>query len=111
MIWASLASAAETTSNNTMIKGCLDAYGYDRKAPVEERLNNFDWNSASDCVSNYQVEKYKEKVAKIKQTLKEKPWYKGRNWQWELRAEYTCRIVNTTDKGPIEVCSKPYYIN
>lgn len=110
MVWAPLVSAAETTSNNAMIKGCLDAYGYDYSLPVEERLNNFDWNSAADCVSNYRVEDYQEKVVKIQQTLKEKPWLKGRNWQWELRSEYRCTVLRT-ELGPREVCSRPAYIN
>jgi hypothetical protein len=42
--------------------------------------------------------------------LQEHPWYKGKNWKWEERAEYTCKHIETL-QGSAEVCSKPYYIN
>ena len=108
MSWASLSNAA-TKSNNDMIKECLLASGYDYNLPVEERLNTHDWNSSAACVSNYEVEKQQENVAQIQKFLKEKPWYKGRNWRWELRAEYRCTIMHS-DVGPREVCSKPAYV-
>jgi hypothetical protein len=98
-------------SNNDMIKDCLLTHGYDYSLPVQERLDSFDWSVAADCVSGFAVEKHKAKLEEYRQLVKEKPWYKGPNWRWELRAEYTCRIVNSTNAGPIEVCSKPYYIN
>jgi len=107
--WASLSNAASTKLNNDMIKECLLASGYDYNLPVEERLNTHDWNSSAACVSNYEVEKQQENVAQIQKFLKEKPWYKGRNWRWELRAEYRCTIMHS-DVGPREVCSKPAYV-
>jgi len=67
--------------NNEMIKECLDVYGFDKTLPVEQRLNTFDWRSASGCVSNFVVEKQQKKVAKQKEFLDQNPWFKGKNEQ------------------------------
>lgn len=98
-------------SNNDIIKDCLVINNYDYNLPVQERVNTFDWNSAAHCTAGFLQKEHKKRLAALAKFIKEKPWYKGPNWRWELRAEYTCRIVNNTDTGPIEICSKPYYIN
>jgi hypothetical protein len=97
-------------SNNDIIKDCLQANGYDYSLPVEKRINTFDWSAAAYCSAAFQQEEHKQRLAEQREFLKKKPWYKGPNWRWELRAEYTCNKLYT-DKGPIEVCSKPYYLN
>jgi hypothetical protein len=101
---------AEKT-NNDMTKDCLTINGYDYSLPARERVNTFDWTAAAYCTAGFQQEQHKKRLAELTEFIKENPWYKGPNWRWKLRAEYTCRIVNNTDTGPIEVCSKPYYIN
>jgi len=111
LVWAPIASAkAEIKSNNDMIKECLMAYGYDYNLPVDKRINTFNWNDASSCVSNFKADEQQKNIAKVKEFLKEKPWYKGPNWRWELRSEYECNKVYS-DKGPITLCTKPYYLN
>ena len=110
LLFVNTAFADEVKSNNTMIKECLDATGYDKTLPVDERLNTFDFRPASGCVSNFVVEKQKLKVAEARQFLENKPWFKGKNWKWEERAEYTCRKIETL-QGSYEVCSKPIYLN
>lgn len=39
-------------SNNEMMKACLEVHGYDKTLSVEERIDSFDWVSASSCISN-----------------------------------------------------------
>jgi hypothetical protein len=95
-------------NNNNMIKECLVAYNYQYDAPVEHRLNNFNWQDASNCVSNFVIEEQKKKVKAQQEFLKEKPWYKGKNWKWEDRAEYTCTKQYHTG---LVICRKPYYVN
>ena len=90
--------------NNEAIKYCLEVYGY-----TPEKFDEFNWNGASSCFHEYAVANEKAKRTKIREFLEEKPWYKGKNWQWELRSEYTC--VERYDMNGIEVCSKPYYLN
>lgn len=97
-------------SNNDMIKDCLQATGYDYNLPADKRITDFDWESASYCVAGFQEKKHKKRLAEQKEFIKNNPWYKGPNWRWELRAEYKCNTVYSA-VGPIEVCSKPYYVN
>lgn len=104
------ASSANAKDNSAMIQDCLAVHGYDRTATVEDRLDNFDWSSAAGCTSAFDVAKHEEKLAQIRQTLDQKPWYKGPNWRWELRSEYECSKVYT-DHGPITLCSKPHYLD
>lgn len=96
------------SQNNKMIKECLEVWGYDYDAPADKRLNNFNWQKASGCVSNYNVEAHRKKVAEQREFLKQKPWFKGKNWKWQEKAEYTCTKQHHTG---LTVCSKPYYIN
>jgi len=108
---AAQAAFAEGNKNG-MIKECLSAYGYDYNLPVEQRVNSINWNGASACVSNFQVEQQKQKVADITEFLKRKPWFKGPNFKWEERAEYTCSKVYSSAHGVnITLCQKPYYLN
>jgi hypothetical protein len=104
---------AYAKSNNVMVIECLEVHGYDYDNPdVEERINTFNFRAASGCVSNFIEEKQSKKVAEQREFLKEKPWYKGPNWRWELRSEYTCEhIYSSQTKTNIEVCHKPYYLN
>ena len=103
-------ASAESKSNNAIIKDCLAAYNYDYNAPVEQRLNNFNWHGASYCAAGFIEEQHKQRLAEQQEFLKKNPWFRGTNWKWELYSEYKCNKVNS-DVGPVTVCSKPYYIN
>lgn len=110
LVLAGSTVSADQHSANKMIKDCLDVWGYDREAPVDVRLNNFNWQGASECVAGFQYEEHLKRKEAIKTFLAEKPWFKGSNWKWQEKAEYTCRKI-TTLKGTYEICSKPIYIN
>jgi len=107
-IFATPLFAEDAKSTNNMIKDCLMAYEYDYDAPVEERLNNFNWQDASDCVAGFKHEEHEKRLAEQREFLKQKPWFKGTNWKWEERAEYTC----TKDYGTgLTYCHRPIYLN
>jgi len=40
---------------NQVAKDCLDAFGYDRNLPVEERFIDFPFNEAADCLTNTKI--------------------------------------------------------
>jgi len=40
---------------NQVAKDCLDAFGYDRNLPVEERFIDFSFNEAADCLTNTKI--------------------------------------------------------
>lgn len=98
--------------NNRAISECLEATGYDKSLPVEKRLNNFDWNSASSCYSTWSVEKRKSIVQKLRDDVSKRPWLKGPNWRWELYAEYDCKNEFREEvNADVIVCHKPYYLD
>lgn len=101
--------AADNSKNNEMIKECLIVWGYDyaEKDP-QKRINNFNWNKASGCVSNFVVEEHKKRIEKDRQFVESKPWFKGTNWKWQEKAEYTCTKEYHTG---MTICRKPYYVN
>lgn len=111
MTWASLslAYAMPERTNNQMMKECLAQFGYDYTTSVDERLNNTDWAEVSACTAGFIQEKHFEYVKKRKEFLKQNPWYRGPNWRWELRTEYSCTMLGS-DVGPREVCHKPAYV-
>lgn len=94
----------EVSANNQVTKACLEIHGY-----TPEKFDNFDYSKAAACVSDWRVGKNAEEYAKLREFLKKKPWYRGSNWKWEEKAEYTCRTLHHA--GGIEVCTKPYYVN
>ena len=108
LVITSPAYANQNKLNNQMIKDCLDVFGYNRTAPIEERLNNFDWQSASWCVAGFKMEESKKRQEEIKAFLKQNPWFKGKNWKWAERAEYTCTKNYSTG---LTYCHKPIYLN
>ena len=95
-------------SNNEIMKHCLDAFGYDKTAPIEQRLNNFNWDNASWCAAGFRAEESAKRREEIRAFLKEKPWFRGKNWKWQERAEYTC--TKNYNSG-LTYCHKPIYIN
>lgn len=95
---------AQETSND-VLKGCLAVTGYS-----PDKFDTFDFSKAAKCYSDYRIGKRNKEYEKLREFLKEKPWYKGTNWDWELTAKYKCNRIQS-DIGPITLCSKPYYLN
>lgn len=95
---------------NEAARDCLKAYGYDHTLPVEVRLNSFNFRAASACTQIYRDKDWKARIAKDRAFVAQKPWYKGKNWKWEEKAEYTCYHINNL-QGQYEICSKPIYLN
>ena len=97
--------------NNRMIKECLDVWGYDRDEPdPQKRLDSFDFRMASTCVGDFRLEDWQKRIKADREFVNDKPWFRGKNWKWQERAEYTCRRI-TNLSGTYEVCSKPIYLN
>ena len=69
---------AEPNASNLQMKVCLDKFGYD-----PNKFDNFDFSKAASCHSDYRIAKREEEYKNIRTFLKERPWYKGRDWQWE----------------------------
>ena len=61
---------------NEGVKNCLQHFGYQWDAPVEERINNFDWNQASVCTSAVKRKIVAEKYAELQDFLKHNPRYR-----------------------------------
>lgn len=100
--------ANDVDYNNKMIKECLEVWGMDYSLPVDKRFAKVDWNNASGCVSNFNLQKQQQRVKADREFLKNNPWFRGKNWKWEERAEYTCTKQHHTG---LTVCHKPIYIN
>ena len=100
---------ANDVSPNEMIKQCLDVWGYDRNEPdPQKRLDQFDFRNASKCVAGFRYEYWQERIEADREFVKTKPWFRGTNWKWEERAEYTCTKEYHTG---MTICRKPYYVN
>jgi hypothetical protein len=96
--------------NNQMMIECLDAWGYPRDASVDDRMNWPYWREVSGCTANFVLEDQRKRVKADREFVNKHPWFKGKNWKWQERAEYTCRKI-TTLNGTFELCSKPIYLN
>lgn len=72
IVWAGTASA---TPSNDAMKACLDAYGYDKTAPIEERMK-FDFTGPAKCASDYRVGKIQAELAEMRDFLKHNPRYR-----------------------------------
>jgi len=95
--------------NNQMIRECLDVWGMDRSIEdVDARFAKIDFQNAAGCTSGFVLSKQKEQVKKDQEFLKQNPWFKGTNWKWQEKAEYTCTKEHHTGRT---VCQKPYYLN
>jgi hypothetical protein len=98
---------AATNHNNEVIKACLEESGY-----TPEKFYEFNFSKAAACHSDWRVAQDNRDKEKQRQFLAEHPWYKGTNWKWEEKAEYTCeKIYSTQLMNTITVCSKPIYLN
>ena len=96
---------------NEGAKKCLTQLGYKWDAPVDERINNFDWNNASVCTDKVKQKLIDKEYAELRTLLRNKPWYKGPNYKWERNAEYNCaKIWSSEVNATITLCHKDYYV-
>jgi hypothetical protein len=96
--------AAQAEENNDVLKSCLKLHEYS-----PEKFDTFNWGKASRCYHAHAIAQEESKREEIREFLKEKPWYKGANWKWEDKAEYTC--TKLYHRNGIVICHKPIYIN
>ena len=106
-----ITTSANASQYNEGVKKCLQQLGYRWTDNAEERINNFNWNNASICTNSVQRKLVDEEYTRLRDFIKENPWYKGPNWKWERYSEYNCskvwsEEVNTT----ITLCQKDYYV-
>lgn len=109
LAWVLVASdaKAETSHSNEVMKQCLDQYGY-----TPEKFDTFDFSKPAACHSKWRVAEIEKNHVKMRKFLDEHPWYRGKNWKWEERAEYNCeKIYSTAYLNNITICTKPYYLN
>jgi len=98
-----MTTPAFASPNNEALKLCLDMHGYNLK-----NFDTFDFSSAAACHSKYRVERKIKLEEEQREFLKKRPWFRGTNWKWEDKAEYTCTKQHHTG---LTVCHKPFYIN
>ena len=60
---------------NQVLSNCLEYYGYDKTAPIEERMN-YDFSKASACASEYRTQLNKERDAELRDFLAHNPRYR-----------------------------------
>jgi len=70
-----VASTAWASDNNQAMKACLDHYGYDRTAPIEERMA-FDFKGPAKCHADYRNAKITAELAEMRDFLKHNPRYR-----------------------------------
>ena len=98
---------AKAEHSNEVMKLCLEESGY-----TPDKFETFDFSKPAACHSKWRVAETEKDYVKMRSFLQEHPWYKGKNWKWEERAEYSCeKIYSTRLLRNVEICSKPYYIN
>lgn len=71
-VWAIPAKANE---NNQAMKACLERYGYDKTAPIEERMK-FDFTGPARCHGEYRADVRAEETAELRDFLKHNPRYR-----------------------------------
>lgn len=98
--WVTVVNANES---NEVLKKCLIDSGY-----TKENFDTYNFSKAAKCHSDYRVGMQKVKNEETREFLKKKPWYKGKNWNWEDKAEYTCHEEYHTG---YTFCHRPHYIN
>ena len=69
-------TSAFADDNNQAMKFCMDAVGYDRNAPVEERMNGVDWAAAAKCYHAYNDNIREQQIASLREFLAANPRYR-----------------------------------
>lgn len=94
-------------SNNDAMKACLAKFGY-----TVENFDTFPFDEASSCYREWKSAETKKDFNNLQAFLDEHPWYRGSNWKWEEKAEYTCsKVYNSAIGVNSTLCQKPYYLN
>ena len=75
IIALTVASTAWASENNQAMKACLDEYGYDRTAPIEERMA-FDFTGPAKCHSEYRNAVMTAELEELRDFLKHNPRYR-----------------------------------
>lgn len=71
-----LAGVKHIESNyNQVLSNCLEYYGYDKTAPIDERMR-FDFSKASACASEYLTDLNNRRDAELKDFLAHNPRYR-----------------------------------
>lgn len=60
---------------NQVLSNCLEYYGYNKTAPIEERMN-YDFSKASACASEYRAQLNRERDAELRDFLAHNPRYR-----------------------------------
>jgi hypothetical protein len=97
-----ISGEAKANTSNEVMKACLKEYNYS-----PDKFYSFDFSKPAYCHSKWRAAETSKERIKLREFLLEHPWYKGKNWRWETRSEYTC--VKRYDLNGIEVCTKPFY--
>jgi hypothetical protein len=101
--------AAGKVSNNEMMKQCLDVWGFDRDEPnIDKRFSDVNMMDIAGCVQGFRAEAWAIQIEKDREFVKSRPWFRGSNFKWQERAEYTCTKHLHTGQT---ICQKPYYVN
>lgn len=75
LIALTVASTAWASENNQAMKACLDQYGYDRTAPIEERMA-FDFKGPAKCHAEYRNAVLLAEREELRDFLKHNPRYR-----------------------------------
>ena len=70
-----LSITATASESNQAMKNCLDHYGYDKTAPLEERMK-FDFSGPARCHLDYRVGKIKTELQEMRDFLEHNPRYR-----------------------------------
>jgi len=70
-----LSITATASESNQAMKNCLDRYGYDKTAPIEERMK-FDFTGPARCHSEYRAGVRAAEIAELRDFLKHNPRYR-----------------------------------
>lgn len=87
-LFAGVSHHAKANASNEAMKKCLALYDY-----TPEKFLIFDFSKPAACHSDYRLGERAQQLAEMREFLKEHPWYKGRDWQWE-----DCAKDNTCTK-------------
>lgn len=91
---------------NEVLAQCLEYYGYDKTAPIEQRLK-YDFTKASRCANNYLTELNKARDKELRDFLAHNPRYRAPGQS--LNKCYGKPRVNPFESSGIEVTKDGYY--
>lgn len=97
-------STAYASASNQALKECLLANGY-----TPEKFDEFDFEKTAGCHQSWLAGNMRREHVELKMFLEENPWYKGRNWDWEIVAKQGWNCVLYHETGT-KICRKPTFI-